>query len=99
MVTRLAIDHVGEREPPFETSREQRDRLAHRFFAAFERATLSPVEVNGEPGAVTLDSEGRLITVIALDIEGGKIQALNSVVNPELCRSGGRRLGGAPLRP
>jgi hypothetical protein len=32
--------HVGEREPRFETSREQRDRLAASFFEAFEEGKL-----------------------------------------------------------
>jgi RNA polymerase sigma-70 factor (ECF subfamily) len=36
--------HVGEREPRFETSREQRDRLADRFFEAFEDGNLEALE-------------------------------------------------------
>ena len=39
-VRQLAVrarGHVGEREPRFETSREQHDRLAASFFDAFER--------------------------------------------------------------
>jgi RNA polymerase sigma-70 factor (TIGR02957 family) len=36
--------HVGEREPRFETSREQRDRLAARFFDAFEEGNLEALE-------------------------------------------------------
>jgi RNA polymerase sigma-70 factor (ECF subfamily) len=36
--------HVGEREPRFETSREQRDRLADRFFEAFEDGHLEELE-------------------------------------------------------
>jgi RNA polymerase sigma-70 factor (ECF subfamily) len=127
---------VGEREPRFETSREQRDRLADRFFEAFEGgnlealegllaadvtlrgdgggkvpalaeavrgrvrvartlsafgragsgygiAALRRVEVNGGPGAIALDVQGRIISVIALDIAGGQVQAINSVVNPD----------------
>jgi RNA polymerase sigma-70 factor (TIGR02957 family) len=35
---------VGEREPRFETSREQRDRLATRFFDAFEEGNLEELE-------------------------------------------------------
>jgi RNA polymerase sigma-70 factor (TIGR02957 family) len=130
---------VGEREPRFETSREQRDRLADRFFEAFEEGNLEALEgllaadvtlrgdgggkvpalaqavrgrsrvartlsafgraaerfgvatvrrdeVNGGPGAVTLDSEGRIVAVIALDIAGGQIQAVSAVVNPDKLR-------------
>ena len=46
-------------------------------------ASLQPVEVNGDPGALLLDGEGRLIGVWALEIAGGHIQSIRSVVNPE----------------
>jgi RNA polymerase sigma-70 factor (TIGR02957 family) len=41
------------------------------------------VSVNGQPGVEYLDSEGRLIGVMSLDIAEGKIQAIRSIVNPE----------------
>ncbi len=41
------------------------------------------VVVNGQPGAITLDREGRLINVFALQIADGRVQALSSVVNPD----------------
>ncbi len=44
------------------------------------------VPVNGQPGALVLDSEGRLVTVLALDILDGSIQAVRSVVNPDKIR-------------
>ncbi len=44
---------------------------------------LRPVEVNGQPGAVSLDTEGRLISVLILDIADGGIRAILSVVNPD----------------
>jgi len=128
--------HVGEREPRFETSRQQRDRLASRFFDAFEEgnlealeamladdvtlrgdgggnvpalaralhgrvrvartlrnfsraaerfgfAELHPVEINGEAGGLALDKDGKLISVIVLEIAGGQIRAVNSVANPD----------------
>jgi RNA polymerase sigma-70 factor (TIGR02957 family) len=128
--------HIEERRPRFETSREQRDELARRFFAAAQAGDLSglesllahdivltgdgggkvpalarslhgrnrvartllgwtrlgaripgvslrPVEVNGTAGALLLDGEGRLIGVWTLEIAGGQIHAVNSVVNPE----------------
>jgi RNA polymerase sigma-70 factor (ECF subfamily) len=135
LVTR-ARRHVEERRPRYEASREQRDELADRFFAAIGEGDLEPlesllaedvvlhgdgggkvpalaravhgrahvartlrawvrasarigvfsvrrVEVNGQPGAMTLDSEGRLINVFALDIADGQIQGVNSIVNPD----------------
>ena len=41
------------------------------------------VWVNGQPGAVTYDPEGRVINVIALDIADGMVQTIRSIVNPD----------------
>ena len=41
------------------------------------------VEVNGGPGALFLDAEERLIGVVALDIAGGQITSISSIVNPD----------------
>ena len=128
--------HVDERRPRFEASRERRDELARRFFAAAQEgdlaaleellahdavlhgdgggkvpalarpihgrvrvartlrawmrhgarvtgATLRRVEVNGQPGALTLDAEGRPINVMALDIADGHVHGVRSIVNPD----------------
>jgi RNA polymerase sigma-70 factor (TIGR02957 family) len=39
--------------------------------------------VNGQPGAVTYDAEGRVVNVIALDIADGMVQTIRSIVNPD----------------
>jgi SnoaL-like domain len=131
--------HVEERRPRFEASREHRDELARRFFAAAREgdvqgleallaedvvlhgdgggkapalaralfgarrvartlstwfrqgaripgAELRETEVNGQPGAVILDGHGNLISVMALDIAEGRVQAINSIVNPDKLR-------------
>jgi Sigma-70, region 4/SnoaL-like domain len=128
--------HVKQRRPRFQTTREQRDELARRFFAAAEQGDLAgleallahdveltgdgggkapalarslrgrnrvartlinwlrlaahlpgvslrPVEVNGGPGALFLDGQQRLIGVLALDIAGGQITSISSIVNPD----------------
>ena len=128
--------HVEQRRPRFQTTREQRNELAGRFFAAAEQgdlsgleallasdvqlsgdgggkvpalarslrgrnrvartlinwfrlgarlpdASLRPIEVNGGPGALYLDGQHRLLGVIALDIAGGQIQSISSIVNPD----------------
>jgi RNA polymerase sigma-70 factor (ECF subfamily) len=49
-------------------------------------AELREVEVNGEAGAVILDGEGRIISVMALDIAGGRVQGIRSIVNPDKLR-------------
>jgi RNA polymerase sigma-70 factor (TIGR02957 family) len=40
-------------------------------------------EVNGQPGARVLDRDGRLISVMILDVAEGQIQGVNSIVNPD----------------
>jgi RNA polymerase sigma-70 factor (ECF subfamily) len=54
-------------------------RLAPRFGGAKFRR----VEVNGQPGAVALDADDRVISVIALDIVDGRVQGVRSIVNPD----------------
>jgi RNA polymerase sigma-70 factor (ECF subfamily) len=44
--------------------------------------TLEPVHVNGQPGFRSLDSEGRIVNVLGLVVEDGRITALHSVLNP-----------------
>jgi RNA polymerase sigma-70 factor (TIGR02957 family) len=43
-------------------------------------------EVNGQPGAISLDREGRVFGAIALDIAEGRIQGIRSIVNPDKLR-------------
>jgi RNA polymerase sigma-70 factor (ECF subfamily) len=127
--------HVEARKPRFEASRERREELARRFFAAVEEGDtqglvgmlsadavmygdgggkapavheplhgseriarflaglarqgrrmdvrLVPTEINGQPGSLSMDSEGRLLNAFALDIVDGQIQTVRSVVNPD----------------
>ncbi|WP_137989555.1 RNA polymerase sigma factor SigJ [Streptomyces vilmorinianum] len=46
-------------------------------------ASLRPARVNGRPGAVLRDAEGRVASVIELDIADGVIRSIHSVVNPD----------------
>lgn len=128
--------HVAERRPRYQSTREQRDELARRFFMAAAEGDLSaleamlahdvelsgdgggkvpalaramqgrsrvaavlvravptltglpgvswrPVEVNGGAGALFLDSEEKLIGVMALEIADGQIRNIQGIVNPE----------------
>jgi RNA polymerase sigma-70 factor (TIGR02957 family) len=127
---------VDERRVRFDASREQRDQLADRFFAAAQegdlsgleellaedvelhgdgggkvpalaralfgrarvartlrnwarggarigRVTVRRVDVNGQPGAMFLDPDGGLISVMALEVADGQIQGIRSIVNPD----------------
>jgi RNA polymerase sigma-70 factor (TIGR02957 family) len=65
-----------------------RDRVASFLLAIFERnlplgMTSEPALVNGGPGIVNRDSQGRIIGVFALQVFGGVIQSVRSVVNPD----------------
>jgi RNA polymerase sigma-70 factor (TIGR02957 family) len=128
--------HLAQRRPRFQTTREQRDELARRFFAAVEHGDLSgleallahdveltgdgggkvpalartlrgrsrvartlidwarlaarapggslrPVEVNGGPGALYLDTQQRLIAVVALEVAGGQVTSISAILNPD----------------
>jgi RNA polymerase sigma-70 factor, ECF subfamily len=39
--------------------------------------------VNGQPGAIFRDSNGKVTSILALDIFGGQIQTIRSVINPD----------------
>jgi RNA polymerase sigma factor (sigma-70 family) len=39
--------------------------------------------INGHPGAVAYDAEGRVVSVIELDVADGVVQTIHSVVNPD----------------
>jgi RNA polymerase sigma-70 factor (ECF subfamily) len=44
---------------------------------------LEPHEVNGQPGAVVRDRDGRVVNTLALDVLDGRIQTIRAVVNPD----------------
>jgi RNA polymerase sigma-70 factor (ECF subfamily) len=46
-------------------------------------ASLRPARVNGRPGVVWHDAEGRVISVVELDIADGVVHAIHSVSNPD----------------
>ena len=68
--------------------RERTARTLGAWFRVAERVglTLRPAQVNGQPGAVTLDPEGLLISALAFEIADGRIQAIHSIVNPDKLR-------------
>jgi len=45
--------------------------------------TLEPHEVNGQPGAILRDRDGKVLITLALDILDGRIQAIRTVINPD----------------
>jgi RNA polymerase sigma-70 factor (ECF subfamily) len=61
-------------------------RAWFRQGARIPGAHMREVEVNGQPGALMLDADGNLISVMALDIAEGRVQGIRSVVNPDKLR-------------
>jgi RNA polymerase sigma-70 factor (TIGR02957 family) len=64
------------------------ERVARFLIGLFRRARKEGTSgelalVNGQPGAVVYDVEGRVASVFALDVADGLVQAVRSVVNPD----------------
>ena len=52
--------------------------------AAAGGAQLEPALVNGQPGLLARDGDGRLISVLTVDVlDDGSVATVRSVVNPE----------------
>ena len=65
-----------------------RDRVVHllRAFANQNKRLnlrFEPARVNGQPGAVVRDLHGLVVTVLGLDISGGVVHTVRSIVNPD----------------
>jgi RNA polymerase sigma-70 factor (ECF subfamily) len=129
--------HVEDRRPRFQTTSEQQEELAARFFQAARHGDLASLEtllaadveltgdgggkvpalaqslcgrgrvartliewsqfgpsrlpevsfravrVNGAPGALLLDGQQRLLSVVALEILDGQVTRISSIVNPD----------------
>jgi RNA polymerase sigma-70 factor, ECF subfamily len=45
--------------------------------------TLEPHEVNGQPGAILRDRDGKILNTLTLDVLDGRIQTIRSVINPD----------------
>lgn len=52
--------------------------LMARVDITFERR-----EVNGQPGALFRDRDGKVLHILALDVLDGQIQTIRSVINPD----------------
>lgn len=60
-------------------------RLLGSIFPLLARidARVEPREVNGQPGAILRDRDGSVVGTLTLDVLGGRIQTIRSVVNPD----------------
>ena len=82
----------GGKAPAIKRALHGRARVARTLAAGLRAAarlgglTFRRAEVNGQPGGLLLDREGRLAGVVILDIADGQIQAVSSIVNPDKLR-------------
>jgi RNA polymerase sigma-70 factor (ECF subfamily) len=65
-----------------------REKVATYLIALFERAprlgvAVEAVLVNGGPGIITYDPQGKIISVLSLEILDGMIQTVRGIVNPD----------------
>jgi RNA polymerase sigma-70 factor (ECF subfamily) len=65
-----------------------RQRVMRLLAGLFRRgrtlgASLRLAWVNGQPGAVLYDAEGRVVSVVELDVADGAVQAVRFVANPD----------------
>ncbi|SFI32991.1 RNA polymerase sigma-70 factor, ECF subfamily [Streptosporangium canum] len=60
-------------------------RLIASVFPRIARidVTFEPHEVNGQPGAIFHDRDGRVLHILVLDVLDGQIQTIRSVINPD----------------
>ncbi|WP_046729190.1 RNA polymerase sigma-70 factor [Streptomyces humi] len=60
-------------------------RLLAAVFPALDRVevTCERREVNGQPGAIFRDRDGRVLQTLSLDILDGRVQAVRVVLNPD----------------
>jgi RNA polymerase sigma-70 factor, ECF subfamily len=60
-------------------------RVLAAIFTPFVRigGVVEPREVNGQPGAIFRDRDGKVVNTLALDILDGRIQMIRAVINPD----------------
>ncbi|WP_329244525.1 RNA polymerase sigma-70 factor [Streptomyces canus] len=60
-------------------------RLLGSVFPRMARieVTFEPHELNGQPGAIFHDRDGKVLHTLALDILDGRIQTIRTVINPD----------------
>jgi site-specific recombinase XerC len=81
----------GGKAPALARAIHGRARAARTLIAGLRALTRFGItsrreEVNGQPGALFFDREGRLISVMSLDVAEGQIQGVSSIINPDKLR-------------
>jgi RNA polymerase sigma-70 factor (ECF subfamily) len=78
----------GGKAPAFARSVIRADNVARVLASNFPLlakidARLEPRQLNGHPGAILRDRNDKVVGTLTLDVLGGRIQTIRSVVNPD----------------
>jgi RNA polymerase sigma-70 factor, ECF subfamily len=82
------VGDAGGKAPQLARSITGADNVARVFAAIFPwlvsiDVTFEPHEVNGQPGAIFRDRDGKVLYTLVLDVLDGQIQTIRSVSNPD----------------
>jgi RNA polymerase sigma-70 factor (ECF subfamily) len=85
----VAYGDGGGKAPAFPRPIHGRDKVARLLLGAAARGErlgvpgTTHVEINGQPGALFFDGEGRLVAAVSLDIADDLIQTVRAIANPD----------------
>lgn len=82
------VGDAGGKAPALARTITGAERVARLLAATFPRldrigASLEPHAVNGQPGALLRDREGKVAYTLVLDVQDGQVQAIRSIGNPD----------------
>ncbi|MES9509407.1 MULTISPECIES: RNA polymerase sigma-70 factor [unclassified Streptomyces] len=82
------VGDSGGKAPQLANAVVGAEKVARVLGAAFPwllriDVTSEPREVNGQPGAVFRDRDGRVLHALVLDVLDGKVQTVRGVINPD----------------
>jgi RNA polymerase sigma-70 factor (ECF subfamily) len=78
----------GGKAPAFARSVIGADKVARVLAPTFPPlvqigVVMEPRELNGQPGAIFRDRDGKIVGTLMLDVLGGQIQTIRMVINPD----------------
>jgi RNA polymerase sigma-70 factor (ECF subfamily) len=88
----VAYGDGGGKAPAFPRPIHGRDRVVRLLFGAAARGArlgvtgTKHVEINGQPGALFSDADGRVVAAVVLDIADDLVQTVRAIANPDKLR-------------
>src|SRR6201999_4171133 len=82
------VSDSGGKAPQLARAVTGAENVARLIASVFPRmalvgVTFEPHELNGQPGAVFRDQDGKVLHTLALDVIDGQIQTIRLVINPD----------------